>query len=144
MSALSLAETKGLGSRRLREHLSAPRLAGASDLRLLGLLRAMPKVLSSAVCSSQLQANAPEQQGEEGLHHTSRLRAPRSERQAAQATPSAVAAAKFPLAFRKSATRLFGCWARRRNEKLERCKPIESFWLRERWQLFSVIQGNSF
>lgn len=134
---------KGLDSRRLLEHVSAPRSAGVCDLQLLSLLGAMLKLRSSAVCGSQLQANAPEQQGEEGLHHSSRqgcaLRACEQ-----HTLHSAAASPKFPLAFLKSAARLFGCCAHRSSVKSERCKPIETFWLRECWQLLGAIYGNSF
>lgn len=113
VSALSLAEMKGLERRKLLQHVSAARRARAPDCQLLSLLRAIPKVLSSAVCSSQLQADAPEQQGEEGLHHAGRLRALCS--QPARCT----APAEFPPAFLKCATRLLGCCAQRRSEKSE-------------------------
>lgn len=136
VSALSLAEMKGLERWRLLQCVSAPRRAGAPDSQLLSLLRAIPKVLSSAVCSSQLQADAPEQQGEEGLHHTGRLRALCS--QPARCTT----AAEFPPAFLKCATRLPGCCAQRRSEKSE-VETYHNLLALRVLAAFSVIHGNS-
>lgn len=88
------------------------------------------------MCSSQLQADAPEQQGEEGLHHTGRLRALCS--QPARCTT----AAEFPPAFLKCATRLPGCCAQRRSEKSE-VETYHKLLALRVLAAFSVIHGNS-
>lgn len=116
MSAPSLAHAKGWESRRLLEHVSAPRSAGVCAFQLLSLLGAMLQLGSSAVCGSQLQANAPEQRGEEGLHHSS------GERWALRACEqhqlrSAAASPKLPLAFLKPAPRLFSWLLRSQRER---------------------------
>lgn len=109
MSAPSLAQGKGWECRRLLEHVSALRSVRVCDLQLLSLLRAMLKLQSSAVCGSQLQASAPEQQREEGLQHRGRQGSALAACQRHKLR-SAAASPKFPLAFLKSAARLFGCW----------------------------------
>lgn len=131
---------KGLESRRLLEHVWAPRSAGVCDLRLLSLLRAMLKLRSWAVCGSQLQANAPESR-RRGCS-TAADRAGHSQPAKPHKLRSAAASPKFPLAFLKSATRLFGCCDRRRSVKSERCN--ETLWLWACWQLLEAIYGNSF
>lgn len=116
VSALSLVHAKGWKSRRLLEHVSAPRSAGVSAFQLLSLLGAMLQLGSSAVCGSQLQANAPEQRGEEGLHHSSRERWALGACEQHQLR-SAAASPKLPLAFLKPAPRLFSWLLRSQKER---------------------------
>lgn len=108
MSALSLAQVKGWESRRLLEHVSAPRSAGVPDLQLL-LLRAILTLASSAVCGSQLQAKAPEQQREEELHRSSSSQGWALPACQQHKLRSAAASPQLPPALLKSATRFFGC-----------------------------------